>query len=108
MKKTKIKTIYMINPPSAIFLIQGTNNCRHLKMENCEISKSQQIINEASKKVRDLSHNLVSSILLKFGLSFAIRDIVGKYSNSSLKINSDVEHSNQHPRQLFATVLHTT
>ena len=56
-----------------------------------EIYKSQQIIGEASEKIRNLSHNLVSSILLKFGLSFAIKDIIQKYSNSALKINTEIE-----------------
>ena len=49
-----------------------------------EIDKSQQIIIEASKKIRDLSHTLVSSVLLKFGLNFAIKDIAEKYSNSQI------------------------
>ncbi|MFC4268400.1 tetratricopeptide repeat-containing sensor histidine kinase [Polaribacter marinivivus] len=56
-----------------------------------EIYKSEQIINEASEKIRDLSHTLVSSILLKFGLTFAVKDIVDKYSNSSLQIDADVD-----------------
>ncbi|WP_408024963.1 tetratricopeptide repeat-containing sensor histidine kinase [Tenacibaculum sediminilitoris] len=52
-----------------------------------EIEKTQAIISEASQKVRDLSHNLVSSILLKFGLEYAIKDVVKKYSNSQLKLD---------------------
>ncbi|WP_420552565.1 tetratricopeptide repeat-containing sensor histidine kinase [Tenacibaculum aiptasiae] len=50
-----------------------------------EIEKTRQIILEASQKVRDLSHNLISSILLKFGLEYALKDVVKKYSNSELK-----------------------
>ncbi|WP_299124667.1 ATP-binding protein [uncultured Tenacibaculum sp.] len=49
-----------------------------------EIEKTRQIILEASQKVRDLSHNLISSILLKFGLEYALKDVVKKYSNSEL------------------------
>ncbi len=52
-----------------------------------EIEKTQAIILEASQKVRDLSHNLVSSILLKFGLEYAIKDVAKKYSNSELAFN---------------------
>ena len=55
-----------------------------------EIDKSQQIITEASKKIRDLSHTLVSSVLLKFGLNFAIKDIAEKYSNSELIIETEI------------------
>jgi len=57
-----------------------------------EVDKSQTIINEASQKIRDLSHTLVSSILLKFGLSFAIKDIAEKFSNSELKIDYDTRY----------------
>tara|TARA_R110002126_G_scaffold291063_2_gene450215 strand:+ start:19787 stop:21520 length:1734 start_codon:yes stop_codon:yes gene_type:complete len=55
-----------------------------------EIDKTQKIIEEASYKVRDLSHNLVSSVLLKFGLTFAINDIADKYSNSELTIDTEI------------------
>jgi signal transduction histidine kinase len=55
-----------------------------------EIDKTQKIITEASHKVRDLSHNLVSSLLLKFGLSFAIRDIAETFSNSILTIDTEI------------------
>ncbi|TXD53877.1 MULTISPECIES: tetratricopeptide repeat-containing sensor histidine kinase [unclassified Polaribacter] len=55
-----------------------------------EIDKTQQIIQEASHKIRDLSHTLVSSVLLKFGLTFAIKDIAEKYSNSQLNIETDI------------------
>ena len=61
----------------------------HLHLEACksqfngstpvEVDKSQTIIDEAAKKIRDLSHTLVSSILLKFGLEFAIKDIAEKF-----------------------------
>ncbi|MCK4561518.1 MAG: tetratricopeptide repeat protein, partial [Flavobacteriaceae bacterium] len=54
-----------------------------------EITKAQEIINEASVKIRDLSHELISSVLLKFGLAFAVDDICEKYSNSEFKLLSD-------------------
>lgn len=57
-----------------------------------EVDKSQSIINEASQKIRDLSHTLVSSILLKFGLSYAIKDISEKFSNSQLKIDYETRY----------------
>lgn len=57
-----------------------------------EVDKSQSIINEASQKIRDLSHTLVSSILLKFGLSYAIKDIAEKFSNSQLQIDFETRY----------------
>ena len=56
-----------------------------------EIDKTQEIITEATQQIRDLSHTLVSSVLLKFGLNFAITDIADKYSNSELKINTNIQ-----------------
>lgn len=55
-----------------------------------EIEKTQQIINEAAEKIRDLSHTLVSSVLLKFGLKYAIKDIAEKYQNSELQIDTNL------------------
>lgn len=56
-----------------------------------EIHKTQEIITEASQKIRDLSHTLVSSVLLKFGLNFAVKDIAEKFSNSQLTIETDIK-----------------
>ncbi|WP_162288585.1 tetratricopeptide repeat-containing sensor histidine kinase [Tenacibaculum jejuense] len=55
-----------------------------------ELEKTQQIITEASEKIRDLSHNLVSSILLKFGLEYATKDVAKKFSNSEIKISTAI------------------
>jgi signal transduction histidine kinase len=56
-----------------------------------EIDKTQKIIVEASQKIRDLSHTLVSSVLLKFGLTYALKDMAEKYSNSQIQIHTDTE-----------------
>jgi signal transduction histidine kinase len=55
-----------------------------------EIVKTQKIITQASQEVRDLSHTLFSSVLLKFGLSYAIKDIAEMYSNSQIEIHTDL------------------
>jgi len=55
-----------------------------------EIDKTQKIIIEASEKVRDLSHTLVSSVLLKFGLDFSIKDMADKYSNSQIEFKTNL------------------
>jgi len=57
-----------------------------------EIDKTQKIIIEASQTIRDLSHTLVSSVLLKFGLKYAIKDMAEKYSNSQMQINTDIKN----------------
>jgi signal transduction histidine kinase len=57
-----------------------------------EIVKAQKIILEASTTIRNLSHTLVSSILLKFGLSYALKDMTDKYSNSQVFIETDIEN----------------
>ena len=61
-----------------------------------EIDKTQEIILEASHKIRDLSHTLVSSVLLKFGLKFAIKDIAEKYSNSVLNIDTNIKNTRRY------------
>ncbi|WP_341221522.1 sensor histidine kinase [Polaribacter atrinae] len=55
-----------------------------------EIDKTQKIIKEASQSIRDLSHTLVSSVLLKFGLKYAIKEIAEKYSNSQIKVDTRI------------------
>ncbi|QMU63655.1 MAG: histidine kinase [Flavobacteriaceae bacterium] len=55
-----------------------------------EIEKSQKIIVEASEKIRDLSHTLVSSVLLKFGLQYSLKDMANKFSNSQIKIETNI------------------
>lgn len=52
-----------------------------------EIDKSQSIISDASNQIRNLSHKLMSSILLKFGLIAAVQDLCDKTSNSTLNIS---------------------
>ncbi|MFD0861949.1 tetratricopeptide repeat protein [Sungkyunkwania multivorans] len=54
-----------------------------------ELQKAQGIISEASGKIRDLSHRLISSVLMKFGLESALTDICEKYSNSRLEFTFD-------------------
>jgi signal transduction histidine kinase len=60
-----------------------------------EIEKSQKIISEASRTIRDLSHHLVSSILLKFGLRYAALDMAKKYSNSEINLKANVSEINR-------------
>ena len=70
-----------------------------------EVDKSQNIIHEASQKIRDLSHTLVSSILLKFGLDYAIKDMAEKYSNSQLEILYETQNIQRYDQD-FEIKLH--
>jgi len=54
-----------------------------------EIEKTQSIISEASVQVRELSHHLISAILLKQGLSVAIEDVCEKSSNTTIQFNCE-------------------
>jgi two-component system, NarL family, sensor kinase len=56
-----------------------------------EIEKAHTIIKEAAEKIRNLSHSLVSSVLLKFGLKYALQDMCEKYSNSALEFQCDCD-----------------
>jgi len=63
-----------------------------------EIEKAQSILDEASEQIRDLSHNLISAVLLKFGLGYAIQDLCEKLSNSKITFTSsakNIERFNQ-------------
>ena len=94
-KEKERKTIAEILHDSVSALLSSAN--LHLQASKSilnskapvEITKAQEIVIEASVKIRDLSHELISSVLLKFGLAFAVHDICEKYSNSKLEFNSD-------------------
>ncbi|MBP2284667.1 signal transduction histidine kinase [Flavobacterium sp. CG_23.5] len=52
-----------------------------------EIVKTKTILKEAHDKVRDLSHELMPSLLARFGLFYALEDLCEKNSNSLLHFN---------------------
>ncbi len=47
-----------------------------------ELVKTRILLKDAHDKVRDLSHELVSPLLVKFGLQFALKDLCENNSNS--------------------------
>lgn len=71
-----------------------------------ELEKSQRNIDEASGKVRDLSHKLISAVLLKFGLEHAVYDMCEKYSNSSLLFELESEDKIPRFEQDFEIKIH--
>ncbi len=70
-----------------------------------EIDKIEVIISEASDKIRDLSHKLISSVLLKFGIASAVEDLCEKYSNSQLKFNPSIKNIGRYD-QSFEIKIH--
>jgi len=94
-KEKERKTIAEILHDSVSALLSSANlhlmasKAQLKKNSPKEISKAQGILNEASIKIRDLSHELISSVLLKFGLAFAVHDMCQKYSNSEISLFSD-------------------
>ncbi|WPR72885.1 ATP-binding protein [Flavobacterium sp. NG2] len=55
------------------------------KIQSDELSKTKSILKEAHDKVRDLSHELIPSLLTRFGLYYALQDLCEKNSNSHLQ-----------------------
>lgn len=58
-----------------------------------EIIKTKEILEEAHKQIRNLSHELMPALLVRFGLLYALEDLCEKTSNSRIKIgfNSSIK-----------------
>lgn len=56
------------------------------KLQPEEINKTKKILEEAHKQIRNLSHELMPSLLVRFGLLYALEDLCEKTSNSRIKI----------------------
>ncbi|MFH6995291.1 sensor histidine kinase [Flavobacterium sp. FlaQc-48] len=54
----------------------------HIKSE--EIQKAKAILEEAHDLLRDMSHDLVPTLLVRFGLIYALEDLCEKNSNSTI------------------------
>ncbi len=57
------------------------------EQKNDELSKTIALLNEAHDKVRDLSHDLIPALLVRFGLFYAVDDVCEKNSNSKLQVD---------------------
>ncbi len=111
-KEKERKTIAEILHDSVSALLSSAN--LHLQASQAqlnskapiEISKAQDIVKEASVKIRDLSHELISSVLMKFGLAFAVHDLCEKYSNSKLSLHSDANGVKRYNQQFEIKIYH--
>ncbi|MDQ6470701.1 ATP-binding protein [Flavobacterium sp. LHD-80] len=53
-------------------------------IESEEIRKTKAILNQAHDLLRDMSHDLVPSLLVRFGLIYALEDLCERNSNRSI------------------------
>lgn len=54
-------------------------------IQSDEIQKVKAILSEAHELLRDMSHDLVPSLLVRFGLIYALEDLCEKNSNSAIE-----------------------
>jgi two-component system NarL family sensor kinase len=87
MERKKIAS-FLHDNISAILSAAGL----HLKVfdsksesKNEEITKTISLLADAHAKVRDLSHELIPVLLVRFGLFYALEDLTEKNSNSTLQ-----------------------
>lgn len=59
---------------------------------SAEIQKARDILKTAHQQVRDLSHDLMPTMLAKFGLGEAIRDLTDKMSTPQQPVKADLSH----------------
>lgn len=62
---------------------------------NNEIEKTLVLLGEAHDKVRDLSHELIPALLVRFGLLYALADLCEKNSNSIITFEYETDIDNQ-------------
>jgi signal transduction histidine kinase len=55
------------------------------EIDSEEITKTKAILERAHDSVRDLSHELLPALLVRFGLLFSIEDLCETNSNSTLE-----------------------
>jgi len=74
-----------------------------------EIAKTRNILKEAHDKVRDLSHELVPTLLAKFGLAYALEDMCEKYSMPDLRfVYSDNRKIERYPEDFETKIFFIT
>ncbi|SFB26653.1 TPR repeat-containing protein [Flavobacterium swingsii] len=57
------------------------------KEQVTDLKKTRALLKDAHDKVRDLSHELVPPLLVKFGLQFALKDLCENNTNSLVQFN---------------------
>lgn len=75
-----------------------------------EIQKAKAILAEAHDLLRDISHDLVPTLLVRFGLIYALEDLCERNSNSSIEfkfsssVSTDTRYSEKFETKLYFIV----
>ncbi|MCP2028973.1 signal transduction histidine kinase [Flavobacterium sp. HSC-32F16] len=75
-----------------------------------EIQKAKTILAEAHDLLRDISHDLVPTLLVRFGLIYALEDLCERNSNSSIQfkfsssVSTDTRYSEKFETKLYFIV----
>ncbi|MBE8726685.1 sensor histidine kinase [Flavobacterium hungaricum] len=71
------------------------------QIESDEINKAKAILAEAHDLLRDISHDLVPTLLVRFGLIYALEDLCEKNSNStiSFEFSSSILSEKRYPEK---------
>ncbi|MFB9076535.1 sensor histidine kinase [Flavobacterium procerum] len=71
------------------------------RIDSEEIRKAKSILAEAHDLLRDMSHDLVPSLLLRFGLIYALEDLCEKNSNSNIDFEflSEISTQKRYPEK---------
>jgi len=54
-------------------------------IQSAELIKAKSILEDAHDRLRDMSHELIPALLVRFGLVYAVEDLCEKNSNSALQ-----------------------
>ncbi len=54
-------------------------------IQSAELIKARSILEDAHDRLRDMSHELIPALLVRFGLVYAVEDLCEKNSNSALQ-----------------------
>ncbi|WP_166923621.1 sensor histidine kinase [Flavobacterium poyangense] len=66
-----------------------------------EITKAKTILEEVHDRLRDISHELIPALLVRFGLLYALEDLCEKNSNSNLhfQFSSSISTEKRYPEK---------
>lgn len=84
-----------------------SNDIDFIKTDKKELfEKTIDLVDESCKEVRSISHNMMPNVLLRSGLTSAVRDFVSKIDNSILNVNLETSGLNERLDSNIETVLY--
>jgi len=85
---------------SSVGLHLNTHTAQH-HIQSEEIQKAKAILQEAHDLLRDLSHDLIPTLLLRFGLIYALEDLCERNSNSIIffEFSSTISTEKRYPEK---------